>query len=77
VENDVGYREAEFHPQYWGFGSSGEGVMLSFIASSNKEPTVFGVPFDSIDPNDVYIVAESFRDFVLALGKPDPHVRKV
>jgi hypothetical protein len=77
VENNAGYRVAEFHPQYWGFGTSGGGVMLSFVASCNKEPTVFGVPFDSIDPNDVYIVADSFRDFVLALGKPDPAVRKI
>ncbi len=30
--------------------------------------TVYGIPFDSIDPNDIDIVADDFLAFVRAMG---------
>ena len=68
VAHNKGYEVAEYHPGFWGFGSSGGGVMFAFKSGSGS--TVFGVPFDSIDPQDFRIVAKSFAEFLLALGAP-------
>lgn len=62
--HNVGYKVCDFHPGFWGFGSSGGGVMFAF----RHEAPVFGVPFDSIDPRDTYIVARDFGQFLLAMG---------
>ena len=64
------YAVAEFHPGYFGFGSSGGGVMFAFKVDATESSTVFGVPFDSIDPDDIRIVAKDFLTFANAMGYP-------
>ena len=68
IYND-GYKVAEFHPGFWGFGSSGGGVMLAFKISQASQSAVFGVPLDSIDQADTYVIAQDMRTFLFALGK--------
>jgi hypothetical protein len=69
--HNTGYRVSDFHPGFWGFGSSGGGVMFAFRGDRNAQATVFGVPFDSIDPKDIRVVAQDFHEFLLALGRPN------
>ena len=64
------YAVAEFHSAYFGFGSSGGGVMFAFKVVATESSTVFGVPLDSIDPNDILIVAKDFLTFANAMGYP-------
>jgi hypothetical protein len=66
------YAVAEFHPGYFGFGSSGGGVMFAFKGDASESSTVFCVPFDSIDPNDICVVAKDFLTFAYAMGYPWP-----
>ena len=67
------YAVAEFHPEYFGFGSSGGGVMFAFKVDAAESSRVFGIPFDSIDPKDIRVVAETFVAFAKAMGYPSPN----
>ena len=67
-ENNRGYEVAHWHPGYHGFGSSGGGVMFAFKKDAVPQSKVFGVPFDSIDPEDVYVIASDLADLVKAIG---------
>jgi hypothetical protein len=73
VHND-GYKIAEYHPGFWGFGSSGGGVLLAFSTAGGGSSAVFGVPFDSVDPRDTFVVAKDMRAFLSALGRPSVRV---
>jgi hypothetical protein len=64
------YAVAEFHPDFFGFGSSGGGVMFAFKVDAAGSSKVFGIPFDSIDPNDIRVVANDFLTFANAMGYP-------
>ncbi len=64
--HNKGYEVAKYHSGFWGFGSSGGGVMIAFRSASGSK--VFGIPFDSIDEKDIEVVSTSFADFVAALG---------
>ena len=64
------YAVEEFHPGYFGFGSSGGGVMFAFNVHSAQSSAVFGIPFDSIDPDDIVVVANDFSTFARAMGYP-------
>ena len=68
LKHNEGYQVETFHPTYFGFGSSGGGVMFAFKQDAVEPSTVFGIPFDSIDPNDIQIVAETFVAFTNAMG---------
>jgi hypothetical protein len=68
-EHNRGYEVAQWHPGYHGFGSSGGGVMFAFKKDSMPESKVFGVPFDSIDPEDVYVIANDLTELVKAIGE--------
>jgi len=70
LKHNQSYQVEEFHPTYLGFGSSGGGEMFAFKQDAVEPSTVFGVPFDSIDPRDVYIVAKTFVAFASAMGYP-------
>jgi hypothetical protein len=67
------YAVAEFHPRYFGFGSSGGGVMFAFKRDAEDSSKVFGIPFDSIDPKDIRVGAETFVAFAEAMGYPSPN----
>lgn len=67
MNND--YEVEQWHPGFFGFGSSGGGVMFSFSTEAGVDSPVFGVPFDSTSPEDVVIVAPSFADFAQAIGR--------
>ena len=68
-----GYDISQWHPGYHGFGSSGGGVMFAFKKDATPQSKVFGVPFDSIDPEDVYIIANDLSELVRAIGeRPEP-----
>ena len=66
------YQVEQFHPNYFGFGSSGGGVMFAFKRNASESSTVFGIPFDSIDANDIVVVAETFVVFKNAMGYSSP-----
>ncbi len=68
-DDNRGYEVETYHPDYFGFGSSGGGVMFAF---RKGDPTgcVYGIPFCGADPEDIYVVAVTFREFVAALGVP-------
>jgi len=69
-DHNAGYKVGEYHPGFWGFGSNGGGLMYAFRDDGNADGTVFGLPFDSIDPRDIDVVTTRFREFLLAMGRP-------
>lgn len=72
-EHNRGYEVSRWHPEYYGVGSSGGGVMFAFKKDAVPQSKVFGVPFDSIDPEDVYVIANELADLVKAIGeRPEP-----
>jgi hypothetical protein len=68
-EYNRGYEVSRWHPGFQGFGSSGGGVMFAFKRDAKPESKVFGVPFDSIDPEDVTVIANDLTELVQAIGK--------
>ena len=66
------YKVEQFHPTCFGFGSSGGGVMFAFKRDAIEPSTVFGIPFDSIDPKDICVVADTFIAFANAMGYSSP-----
>lgn len=72
-EHNRGYEVSQWHPGYHGFGSSGVGVMFAFKKDATPQSKVFGVPFDSADPEDVYVIANDLTDLVKSIGdRPEP-----
>ena len=67
LTHNAGYEVGIWHPGHFGFGSSGGGVMFAF--REGDADRVYGVPFDSRDPEDIYVVASTLREFAAALGK--------
>ena len=63
------YEVAEYHPGFFGIGSSGGGIMFALAESDSGDSPVFGLPFDSIDPADVRIISPDFESFFLSLGR--------
>lgn len=63
-----GYQVGKYYPEYFCFGSSGGGVMFAF--KKDGSTAVYGIPFDSIDQEDIQIVAEDFLTFARAMGYP-------
>ena len=64
-----GYEVSQWHPGYHGFGSSGGGVMFAFKQDALPRSMVFGIPFDSIDLEDVYVIAKDLAELVKAIGE--------
>ena len=53
----------EYHPELFYFASDRGGMIYAFDKSQNQTPIV-ELPCDSIDNDDVEIVAENFNDFI-------------
>ena len=70
------YQVAEYHPGYFGFGTSLGGVMCAFDMLAGPPHKVYGIPSDSIDPVDIDLVADDFLAFVRAMGRPWEEGRK-
>ena len=68
IETNIGYEMEEFHLGYFGFGSSLGGIMFAFKINETQATKVYGIPFDSIDPEDIYIVSKDFIEFAEAMG---------
>ena len=42
--------------------------MFAFKINETQAAKVYGIPFDSIDPEDIYIVSKDFIEFTEAMG---------
>jgi hypothetical protein len=63
------YQVHEFHPGFFGIGSSGGGVMFALAIAEGDASQVYGVPFDSTSPEDVVVVAATVDAFAQAVGR--------
>jgi hypothetical protein len=69
VEYNRAYQVATYHPGYFAFGSSGGGEMFALSIAHGGESPVYDIPFDSIDSQDVSVVAPGFAAFLIAFGR--------
>lgn len=53
----------DYHPELFYFASDRGGMIYAFDTSADQNPIV-ELPCDSIDNDDVEIVAENFKDFI-------------
>ncbi|MDP9192915.1 MAG: hypothetical protein M3P06_14535 [Acidobacteriota bacterium] len=67
MNND--YEVEQWHPGFFGFGSSGGGVMFAFSTAAGVDSPVFGMPFDSASSEDVVIITSRFAAFAQAIGR--------
>ena len=59
----------EFHPGYFGFGTSLGGIMFAFKVNELHQKQIYGIPFDSTDPDDIYIVSRNFLELAKTMGE--------
>jgi hypothetical protein len=66
------YGVPEFLPGFFGFGSNGGGELLAFDLRSSPRYEVVMVPFIPMDIAEGVTIADTFSDFLLALGRVCP-----
>jgi SMI1 / KNR4 family (SUKH-1) len=70
LELNRGYELAEFLPGFFGFGSNGGGELLALDYRNGPPYKVAMVPFIPMDQAEAVTIAETFAEFLRALGRP-------
>jgi hypothetical protein len=68
LESNQGYKVDKELPGFFGFGSNGGGELLAFDTRSPQPWKIVIVPFIPLQERYALVVAESFEQFVKAMG---------
>jgi hypothetical protein len=68
LESNQGYQVDKELPGFFGFGSNGGGELFAFDARSPQPWKIVMIPFIPLQERYAVVVAESFEQFVKAIG---------
>jgi hypothetical protein len=66
--HNLGYQVQRWHPEYFAFGSSGGGVLFAFKEGAAPRTKVFGIPLDSMNSEDIYLIAADLKSLLRVIS---------
>jgi hypothetical protein len=68
LEANMGYEVRNHLPNHFAFGTNGGGEMFAFDLAGDNPSKVYMIPFITMEAGDAILIADSFEDFVSAMG---------